>query len=105
MGKQHCIRTIVSKSATRMPQQFSRRLFAAFFSFHTVLSSIVKVVGGQSVASGSATFGFKIAEGDTFDVAYSLTLVRSSAEPLHPHEVGKSKRHMSRNTQKTHLWQ
>lgn len=43
-----------------------------------------QVVGGKAVASGSATFGFKIAEGDTFDVAYSLTLVRSSAEPLHP---------------------
>ena len=53
----------------------------------------MQVVGGQSVASGSATFGFKIAEGDTFDVAYSLTLVRSSAEPLHPHEVRKSQKH------------
>ena len=49
-------------------------------------SPTFEVVGGQSVASGSATFGFKIAAGDTFDVAYSLTLVRSSAEPLHPHE-------------------
>ena len=49
-------------------------------------SPTFEVVGGQSVASGSATFGFKIAEGDTFDVAYSLTLVRRSAEPLHPHK-------------------
>jgi hypothetical protein len=47
------------------------------------------VVGGKAVASGSATFGFKIAEGDTFDVAYSLTLVRSSAEPLHPKDGSK----------------
>ena len=46
------------------------------------------MVGGEAVASG-ATFGFKIAEGDTFDVAYSLTLVRSSAESLHPKDRSK----------------
>eukprot|EP00930_Biecheleria_cincta_P032523 TRINITY_DN22571_c1_g1_i1.p1 TRINITY_DN22571_c1_g1~~TRINITY_DN22571_c1_g1_i1.p1 ORF type:complete len:186 (+),score=13.37 TRINITY_DN22571_c1_g1_i1:75-632(+) len=45
-----------------------------------------EIVGGKQVASDSATFGFEIGPGDTFDVAYSLTLVRTSAEPLHPHE-------------------
>ena len=34
-----------------------------------------EVVGGEHVGSNSATFGFKIAPGDTFDVSYSLTLV------------------------------
>ena len=81
-----------------MPQSFSQRLSAAFVSRISLSAFfdrqvVVQVVGGQSVASGSATFGFKIAEGDTFDVAYSLTLVRSSAEPLHPHEVRKSQKH------------
>eukprot|EP00440_Ansanella_granifera_P018529 gb/GFBE01020123.1/.p1 GENE.gb/GFBE01020123.1/~~gb/GFBE01020123.1/.p1 ORF type:complete len:190 (+),score=32.13 gb/GFBE01020123.1/:1-570(+) len=43
-----------------------------------------EIVGGEPVESNSATFGFEIDPHDTFDVAYSLTLVRTSAEPLHP---------------------
>eukprot|EP00438_Fugacium_kawagutii_P008247 Skav226266 [mRNA] locus=scaffold2708:197144:198080:- [translate_table: standard] len=37
-------------------------------------SPTFEVVGGKEVASGSATFGFKIGPDDDFDVAYSLTL-------------------------------
>lgn len=49
-----------------------------------------EVVGGKPVAYDSATFGFKIAPGDTFNVAYSLSLVRTSEEPLNPGQVSSA---------------
>mmetsp|Transcript_6474 Transcript_6474/g.7579 ORF Transcript_6474/g.7579 Transcript_6474/m.7579 type:complete len:190 (+) Transcript_6474:76-645(+) len=54
-------------------------------------SPTFEVVGGKEVASGSATFGFKIGPDDDFDVAYSLTLVRSSPEPLNPKDSIESR--------------
>mmetsp|Transcript_79 Transcript_79/g.142 ORF Transcript_79/g.142 Transcript_79/m.142 type:complete len:179 (-) Transcript_79:22-558(-) len=47
---------------------------------------VFEVVGGKAVESGSASFGFEIGPDDDFDVAYSLTMVRTSQEPLNPTE-------------------
>ena len=58
-------------------------LSTATHATHATATYATQVIGGERVPSG-ASFGFKIGPGATFDVAYSLTLVRTSSEPLNP---------------------